>query len=259
MKNMIIRMYSKKRPKKTPKNKILDMENKFGESYRNLAEKYDETYATIYGRIYRRRKKKQFVTIRTNLQGDENMKIEKVKLSDLNSPSWNPRYITDEDFKKLKNSIETFGYVDPIIVNKHNMNIVGGNQRYQALKKLGYKEIDVVFINEPNLDKEKALNISLNKISGEWDTIKLNKLFEEVELSEVDVSLTGFDDFEIMEMSLLNEFNQINFDDLNENDLAKDADKQDKVYEIIIKCLDDNDQNNIYNKLKKMGYNCSKK
>lgn len=187
------------------------------------------------------------------------MKIEKVKLSDLNSPSWNPRYITDEDFRKLKNSLETFGYVDPIIVNKHNMNIVGGNQRYQALKKLGYKEIDVIFIDEPNLDKEKALNISLNKISGDWDTEKLNTLLEEIELSEVDVSLTGFDDFEIMEMSLLNEFNQINFDDLNENDLAKDVDKQDKVYEIIIKCLDDNDQNNIYNKLKKMGYNCSKK
>ena len=44
--------------KKTPKNKVLDMENRFGESYQNLAEKYDETYATIYGRIYRRRKKK---------------------------------------------------------------------------------------------------------------------------------------------------------------------------------------------------------
>ena len=58
MKNMIIRMYSKKKPKKTPKNKILDMENRFGESYQNLAEKYDETYATIYGRIYRRRQKK---------------------------------------------------------------------------------------------------------------------------------------------------------------------------------------------------------
>ena len=55
---MIIRMYNKKRPKKTPKNKILDIENQFGESYQNLAEKYDETYATIYGRIYRRRQKK---------------------------------------------------------------------------------------------------------------------------------------------------------------------------------------------------------
>lgn len=135
------------------------------------------------------------------------MKIEKVKLSDLNSPSWNPRYITDEDFRKLKNSIETFGYVDPIIVNKYNMNIVGGNQRYQALKKLGYETIDVVFIDEPNLDKEKALNISLNKISGDWDTEKLNTLLEEIKLSEVDVTLTGFDDTEIKEFDNLMEFN----------------------------------------------------
>lgn len=135
------------------------------------------------------------------------MKIEKVKLSDLNSPSWNPRYITDEDFRKLKNSIETFGYVDPIIVNKYNMNIVGGNQRYQALKKLGYETIDVVFIDEPNLDKEKALNISLNKISGDWDTEKLNTLLEEIKLSEVDVTLTGFDDTEIKEFDDLIEFN----------------------------------------------------
>lgn len=55
---MIIRVYNKKKPKKTPKNKILEMENRFGESYQNLAEKYDETYSTIYGRIYRRRKRK---------------------------------------------------------------------------------------------------------------------------------------------------------------------------------------------------------
>lgn len=143
------------------------------------------------------------------------MKIEKVKLSDLNSPSWNPRYITDEDFRKLKNSLETFGYVDPIIVNKHNMNIVGGNQRYQALKKLGYKEIDVVFINEPNLDKEKALNISLNKISGDWDTEKLNILLEEIKLSEVDVTLTGFDDTEIKEFDDYEE--SVDFDYQNDD------------------------------------------
>ena len=152
------------------------------------------------------------------------MKIEKVKLSDLNSPSWNPRYITDEDFRKLKNSIETFGYVDPIIVNRHNMNIVGGNQRYQALKKLGYKEVDVIFINEPNLDKEKALNISLNKISGDWDTEKLNTLLEEIKLSEVDVTLTGFDDTEIKE------FGEDFIIDNNENDINTENNKNDDIF-----------------------------
>lgn len=133
------------------------------------------------------------------------MKIEKVKISELNSPDWNPRYITEEDFNKLKNSIETFGYIDPIIVNKYNMNIVGGNQRYQALVKLGYEDVDVIFIDEPNLDREKALNIALNKISGDWDTVKLNSLVEELKMKNFDLDLTGFDEIELEEIALENE------------------------------------------------------
>lgn len=179
------------------------------------------------------------------------MKIEKVKLSDLNSPSWNPRYITDEDFKKLKNSLETFGYVDPIIVNKHNMNIVGGNQRYQALKKLGYKEIDVVFINEPNLDKEKALNISLNKISGDWDTEKLNMLLEEIKLSEVDVTLTGFDDTEIKEFD-----ENINDEEETFEDVEDESEPSLETYQIIITCDNEKEQEITYNKLTNEGYKC---
>lgn len=178
----------------------------------------------------------------------KNMKIEKVKLSDLNSPDWNPRYITDEDFQKLKNSIETFGYVDPIIVNKHNMNIVGGNQRYQALKKLGYESVDVVFINEPNLDKEKALNISLNKISGDWDTEKLNVLLEDIKLSEVDVTLTGFDENEI-----------IKFDDVEDSideDVEEKTEPSIETFQIIITCSDEREQEITYNKLTNEGYKC---
>lgn len=49
------------------------------------------------------------------------MKIEKVKIEDLNSPEWNPRYISQSELEKLKTSLKEFGYVDPIIVNKHNM------------------------------------------------------------------------------------------------------------------------------------------
>lgn len=143
------------------------------------------------------------------------MKIEKVKIEDLNSPEWNPRYISQSELGKLKTSLEEFGYVDPIIVNKHNMNIVGGNQRYLALKEMGYKEIEVVFVNEPNLEKEKALNIALNKISGDWDNEKLELVLEEIELSDFDVALTGFDDVEITELKMEND---IDYDTANFND-----------------------------------------
>lgn len=131
------------------------------------------------------------------------MEIQKVKIKELNSPEWNPRRITENEKKKLMNSLETFGYIDPIIVNKHNMNIVGGNQRYHAMRELGWDEVDVVFIDEPNLDKEKAMNIALNKISGEWDMEKLVEITDELKLNEfVDVDLTGFEEAELDEIKL---------------------------------------------------------
>ena len=121
------------------------------------------------------------------------MKIVKVDINELICPEYNPRQITDDEMEKLKNSINEFGYVAPIIVNKHNNHIVGGNQRYEALKQLGYTMIDVIYINEPDINKEKALNIRLNNLSGEWDKNKLRTILDDLKLQKFDVSLTGFD------------------------------------------------------------------
>ena len=125
------------------------------------------------------------------------MEIVKVDINELISPEYNPRQITDDEMGKLKNSINEFGYVAPIIVNKHNNHIIGGNQRYEALKSLGYTDVDVVFVDEPDLNREKALNIALNKISGEWDFVKLADILDDLELDDFDISLTGFDDLEL--------------------------------------------------------------
>ena len=125
------------------------------------------------------------------------MEIVKVDINELISPEYNPRQITDDEMGKLKNSINEFGYVTPIIVNKHNNHIVGGNQRYEALKSLGYTDVDVVFVDEPDIQREKALNIALNKISGEWDFVKLADIIDDLELNDFDISLTGFDDLEL--------------------------------------------------------------
>ena len=130
------------------------------------------------------------------------MIIEKISISKLVSPEWNPRQITDLEMKKLKDSINEFGYVDPIIVNKHNNHIVGGNQRYLALKQLGYDEIDVLFINEPDINREKALNITLNNVSGDWNPQKLEGIFKELELADFDLKLTSFDDIQIEDLDI---------------------------------------------------------
>lgn len=123
------------------------------------------------------------------------MRIEKRKIEDLIPAIYNPRkdlQPDDPEYAKIKRSIETFGYVDPIIVNERTGTIVGGHQRLKVLKDLGYDEVEVsvVDLSEEN---EKALNVALNKISGEWDFALLKDLLEELDASSIDVELTGFD------------------------------------------------------------------
>ena len=97
----------------------------------------------------------------------------------------------DIEYEKLKKSIETFGYADPIIVNSDG-TVIGGHQRLFVLQDLGYSEVDVSVVNLSKPD-EKALNVALNKISGEWDDEKLAEIFADLDTEEFDLSLTGFD------------------------------------------------------------------
>ena len=121
------------------------------------------------------------------------MNVETVKISELISPEYNPRHITPEAMESLKQSLDEFGYISPVIVNKHNNHILAGNQRITALKQLGYNEIDVIYINEPDINREKALNIRLNNNSGDWDIGKLDTIFQDLELTGFDLTLTGFE------------------------------------------------------------------
>lgn len=125
------------------------------------------------------------------------MQIKKAPVKDLVSPEWNPRQITNEELEKLKTSLEEFGYIEPIIVNDVNNHVVGGNQRLRALIALGYDEVDVVYVHIEDINKEKACNVALNKISGDWDEDKLRTVLEDIELSPIDIKLTGFDELEL--------------------------------------------------------------
>lgn len=129
------------------------------------------------------------------------MQIEKVKLSSLSSAQYNPRVRLrpgDAEYEKLKRSIETFGYIDPIIINADG-TIIGGHQRFYVLQDLGYDEIDVVKLNLDE-NEERALNVALNKISGEWDEEKLKDLLKGLKLDDYDFTLTGFEENELDEL-----------------------------------------------------------
>jgi len=128
------------------------------------------------------------------------MKIEKRKINELKFYPGNPRKISKDMIEKLKKSLQEFGIVEPLVVNTKNQ-VIGGNQRLKALKELNLQEVDVVIVDLP-LEKEKALNIALNKIQGEWDYPLLKEILES--LDSVELELTGFSEQEIEQ--LLSEF-----------------------------------------------------
>lgn len=122
----------------------------------------------------------------------EKMKIERKRIADLMPAPYNPRKISRKDYEDLKRSISELGYVEPIIWNALTGHVVGGHQRLKALRELGETEIECVIVGLSDA-QEKALNIALNKISGDWDDEKLNLLLSDLSTLDIDITLTGFD------------------------------------------------------------------
>lgn len=145
------------------------------------------------------------------------MQIEKKKVIDLVPADYNPRKDLkpgDKEYEKLKRSIDEFGYVDPLIWNKRTSRLVGGHQRLKVLKDMGIDEVDVVVVDMDE-EKEKALNVALNKISGDWDKDKLMLLITDLQGEDFDVSLTGFDPEELDDLfkdNLKDDVKNDNFD-----------------------------------------------
>ena len=127
------------------------------------------------------------------------MNIETRRLADdLKPAAYNPRKKLvpgDPEYEKIARSIEEFGYCDPIIINKDG-TIIGGHQRTQVLLDMGAETADCVVV-DLDLDKEKALNIALNKITGSWDEAKLAELIGNLNLDGYDLTKTGYSEPEL--------------------------------------------------------------
>ena len=126
------------------------------------------------------------------------MKIKNEKIENIELATYNPRKINANEMQKLMDSLSEFGFLDPVIVNQ-NMTLIGGHQRIKAWAKLGNKTVPCIFVDLDPM-KEKALNLALNKISGEWDNYKLNKILNEINSSEININLTGFDNDELKKL-----------------------------------------------------------
>jgi len=169
--------------------------------------------------------------------------------------AYNPRQDLqpgDPEYEKLKRSIETFGCVELIVFNERTERVVGGHQRLKILQEVGCDETDcvVVDLSEP---EEKALNIALNKISGEWDEERLSLLLQELsESADTDVLLTGFDREEIER--ILNEAIASTEEFMGNLDAGGFNYKE--QFGVIVICKDEKEQETVYNSLLEQGYEC---
>jgi len=130
------------------------------------------------------------------------MIIQKLPIAEINPAFYNPRKNLqpgDPEYEKLKKSITEFDLIEPLIWNKRTNRLVGGHQRLKILKERGDIEVEVSVVDLDEV-KEKALNIALNKISGEWDLPSLKDLLEELDTGAFDIEITGFDDKEIEDL-----------------------------------------------------------
>lgn len=144
------------------------------------------------------------------------MLVQRIPISSINLAPYNPRINLkpgDSDYEKLKKSMSTFGYVELLVWNKRTKTLISGHQRLKILVEQGTTEVEVSVV-DLSLEKEKALNLALNKIQGRWDEDKLAALIAELNhLPDFDMGLTGFDVPEISE--ILDQLTQSQEDDFD--------------------------------------------
>ena len=159
------------------------------------------------------------------------MKIEKIEINKLKPATYNPRQISTKQYKDLKQSIEKFGLVDPVIVNS-DMTVIGGHQRLKICKELKHKEVGCIILNLSK-EEERELNVRLNKNTGEFD---------------IDVLANEFDIDNLIDWGFKHIDLDINIDKIEEE-------KEDDSVTIIIKEEDKIKAKELYNYLRDNKYN----
>ena len=146
-----------------------------------------------------------------------------IPIGDLRPAAYNPRKklkAGDKEYEKIKNSIQEFGYVEPIIVN-YDMTVIGGHQMLTVLKDLGYTEVECVVLHIEDEHKVKALNIALNKITGAWNEQLLADLLVDLQSADFNTDLTGFEPAEIDQL-----FSKVHNKKITEDDFDVGAELQ---------------------------------
>lgn len=126
----------------------------------------------------------------------------KIDIGSISPSPYNPRVTLENgsrEYQDIEASLEAYGLIEPIVVNDVNMHIIGGHQRWQVLKDRGETEIACAMVHIEDPEREKALCLALNKISGDWDMDKLKDLLRDDDVFSFPTGFTA-DEISLDEM-----------------------------------------------------------
>lgn len=166
------------------------------------------------------------------------MKIIDIEIDRLREYENNPRK-NDKAVKKVAASISEYGFKVPLVIDTENV-IVCGHTRFKAAKVLGLDRVPCIVADDLTHEQIRAFRLVDNKTSefSEWD---FEKLDEELAALDIDLSLFGFDNGN-------NSTGQTEREDLS-NKVAE-------VFEVIVECADEIEQEEIFNRLQGEGLKC---
>lgn len=126
------------------------------------------------------------------------MILRKIPIAQIKPAAYNPRKDLkpgDPAYDQLDKAVEAFGLVQPLVWNERTGNLVAGHQRLKIIAARGETDVDVSVVDLDDA-QEKALNLALNKISGEWEFSRLADLLQDIDTGDFDLDVTGFDEIE---------------------------------------------------------------
>ena len=173
------------------------------------------------------------------------MKITQKKVTELIPYVNNSRTHSDEQVAQIASSIKEFGWTNPILVDGKN-GIIAGHGRLLAARKLGHKEVPTIELSELTDAQKRAYIIADNKLAlnAGWDDEVLKLEIQQLNDLNFDLTLLGFDEIELAKM----------FDEVVDEE--PEGENYQEVFNIIVECSNEAEQEKIFNRLDSEGYKC---